>query len=135
MRAQVCDAPIDSRYGSGRCRQRANRARHASTDIDKQIAEARRHYWELIRRKAQAQGVSESQVLTAESQLVTADGDVFMHDEYVGHTTPHRPGWAGRGLEAAGPPWSPPPYRAPLIDPRSRLHARRHPPFPPSGTP
>lgn len=59
-----------------------------------------------------------SQVVTAEAQFVDEDGNVYMGGANGGlgsgatlvrHTEPHRLGWAGWGLEAAGPPWSPPP--------------------------
>jgi hypothetical protein len=106
----------DARYCSGRCRQRANRARQTTADIDREIEAARRQYWALVRRKAEARGVSESQILTAEAQLVDGDGRVFMHGRHVGNTTPHRPGWSAWGLEAGGRPFSPPPAGVPPID-------------------
>jgi hypothetical protein len=99
----------DARYCSGRCRQRANRARQESTDLDLQIEAARRQYWTLVRRKAAAQGVSLSQVLTHEAQTVDPDGRVFMHGVQVGTTRPPRPGWTTWGLEAAAAPFKPPP--------------------------
>jgi hypothetical protein len=124
----------DARYCSGRCRQRANRARQISTDIDREIQAARTHYWDLIRRKAEARGVAVSQVLTAEAQTVTPDGQVFMNGKIgdtsgapVGTVAPlaqgqpgARPGWTVWGLEAAGPPFSPPMEgsRRPLARPR-----------------
>ena len=100
----------DARYCSGRCRQRANRARQTCTDIDRAIQTARRHYWDLVRRKAEARGVPLSQVLTGEAQTVDEQGNVFMHGQPVGTTTPGRPGWTRCGLEAAGPPFLPPPW-------------------------
>jgi hypothetical protein len=99
----------DARHCSGRCRQRANRARQGSLDIDRAIEAARLHYWELVRRKAEALGASLSQVLTGEAQFVDADGRVFLHGTQVGEVTPSRPGWAAWGLEAAPAPFSPPP--------------------------
>lgn len=98
----------DARYCSGRCRQRANRARQTSADIDREIEAARRYYWTLIRRKAEAAGETLSQVLTDEAQFVDADGNVRMHGAIVGTATPRRAGWAAWGLEAAGRPFSPP---------------------------
>jgi hypothetical protein len=99
----------DARYCSDACRQRAARSRAQVDDLDRQIHDARVLYWTLVRRKAEALGTSPSQVVTAEAQFVDGDGNVYMHGRHVGHTEPHRPGWAGWGLEAAGPPWSPPP--------------------------
>ena len=108
----------DQRYCSNACRARAHRARARLDDLDREIKEARRHYWGLIRRKAEALGTSESGVLTAEAQFVDEDGNVYMGGAngdplsggtLVGHTEPHRLGWQTWGLEAAGPPWSPPP--------------------------
>jgi hypothetical protein len=118
----------DARHCSGRSRQRANRARHTSTDIDREIELARRHYWDLIRRKAEARSVSVSQVLTGEAQTVvpcddgTGTADVFVHGEHVGTTRAGRPGWTQWGLEAAGPPFEPPPPGVPPID--GRQHQR-----------
>jgi hypothetical protein len=104
----------DARYCSGRCRQRANRARQTSTDIDRQIQAARRLYWSLVRRKAEALSVPVSQVLTGEAQTVVprddgAGSDVYMHGRLVGTTSAGRPGWTQWGLEAAGRPFKPPP--------------------------
>ncbi len=63
-----------------------------------------------------------SQVVTAEAQFVDVEGNVYMGGptggldpadrRLVGRTTPHRPGWAAWGLEAAGPPPPPPPPSA-----------------------
>jgi hypothetical protein len=111
----------DAHYCSGRCRQRANRARHTSADIDQQIEATRRLYWDLVRLKAEARGVSVSQILTDEAQDVDEQGHVFMHGRHVGTTTPPRAGWSTWGLEAAGQPFSPPPYnRAPIDGTRRR---------------
>lgn len=101
----------DQRYCSAKCRQRSYRARAKIDDLDQQIELARRHYWGLIRQKAEALlGLTESQILTREAQTVDERGNVFMHGQHVGHTTPSRPGRASWGLEAAGPPWMPPTY-------------------------
>lgn len=99
----------DQRYCSAACRQRAHRARAKLDALDRQIEAARRRYWSLIRERAEALAVSESEVLMDEAQTVDEHGNVFMHGEHVGHTTPMKPGWTGWGLEAAGPPWMPPP--------------------------
>jgi hypothetical protein len=116
----------DARYCSGKCRQRATRARQASDDINREIEAARRYYWALVRLAAEARGVGVSQILTEQSQSVDAQGNVFMGGrlgglgpgaKLVGRVTPHRPGWTAWGLEAAGPPFSPPPFEAPKDDP------------------
>jgi hypothetical protein len=106
----------DARYCSGRCRQRANRARHTSADIDNAIEAARLHYWALIKQKATSLGKAVSQVLTDEAQFVDADGNVYMcgadigpNGPRVGTMTPRRPGWAAWGLETARPPFCAPP--------------------------
>lgn len=99
----------DARYCSGACRQRASRARAKLDGLDREIEAARLHYWSLIAEKAIALGVEPVQVVTGESQFVDAEGNVFMHGSRVGRIEPHRRGWAAWGLEAAGPPWSPPP--------------------------
>ena len=69
----------------------------------------------LIERRARARGVERSQVLTGQAQYVDLEGTVWLGarpdgkgGRYAGHITPARSGWAGWGLEAAGPPWSPP---------------------------
>ena len=103
----------DSRYCSGACRQRAHRARAGIDDFDRRIDEAKRLYWSLIREKVEATGRSASQVLTDEAQFVDEEGDVFKgwpggELEFIGKTAPRRPGWSSWGLEAAGPPFSPP---------------------------
>jgi hypothetical protein len=99
----------DARYCSDACRQRAARSRAKVDDLDRQIHNARVLYWTLISRKAEALDAPMSDVVTGEAQTVDGNGNVFMHGEHVGHTTPHRLGWETWGLEAAGPPWSPPP--------------------------
>lgn len=110
----VCEAKFqparsDKRYCSGACRQRAQRARDNRDRLDREIEAARLHYWSLVRLKAVVGGASESQVLTGEAQFVDVEGTVFIGDKLVGHTTPHREGWAAWGLEAAPAPFRPPP--------------------------
>ena len=102
----------DARYCTAACRQRAHRARLAGDPTDREIEDARLAYWRLIERRALARGVDESDVNTEQAQFVDVDGRVFMDGHEVGSVTPDRPGWASWGLEAAGPPWSPPPTRA-----------------------
>jgi hypothetical protein len=108
----------DAAYCSSACRQKAARSRSGVDEIDREIDEARRVYWALIRRKAEAEGKSESQILTVQSQFVDEHGNVYMGGgkmggmgadaQLVGRVTPNRPGWSSWGLEAAGPPFSPP---------------------------
>ena len=125
----------DVRYCSGRCRQRANRARQGSEDIDQEIEAARLHYWDLLRRKEVSKGGHASQVVTLEAQLVDEDGNVFMHAEEddvfrprklvaTGHPVQH-PGFAAWGLEAAGPPFSAPPHGETRPASLARWGARR----------
>lgn len=99
----------DARYCGGACRQRVARARAKLSEIDREIEKARLRYWTLVREKAVALGVEPSHIVTAEAPTVDVDGSVYLHGEHVGHVEPHRPGWAAWGLEAAGPPWTPPP--------------------------
>ena len=98
----------DARYCSGRCRQRALRARAEQGDLLRQLEEAKRHYWGLVRRYAEALGEPESRVLELESQFVDEAGNVWIRGEFAGHGRPPARGDAAWGLEAAGPPWSPP---------------------------
>ena len=98
----------DARYCSAACRQRAARARAGQDDLAREIDAAKAHYWALVRKEAEARGRSVSQVVTEQAQYVDVDGSVYIGGRLVGHTTPHRPGWAAWGLEAAGPPFSPP---------------------------
>jgi hypothetical protein len=95
----------DSRYCSGACRQRAHRARATVDDIDRRIHEAKVLYWSLIREKAEATGKD----VGPDPQFVDVNGNVFIRGKLVGQKAPFRPGWAAWGLEAAGPPFSPPP--------------------------
>ena len=109
----------DTKYCTSACRQRAARARASISDIDREIAAARLAYWSAIRRKAESEGVTKSQVVTAQAQFVGENGDVYMGGgamggmgegrRLVGRSTANRPGWAAWGLEAAGPPFSAPP--------------------------
>lgn len=109
----------DARYCSPRCRQRARRARDATdgmAELDREIERARLEYWRLIAQKARALGRSPAEVSTSESQYVDTDGNVWLGGvmdgspwRYAGKLPgPGRPGWSAWGLEAAGPPWSPP---------------------------
>jgi hypothetical protein len=106
----------DSRHCSAACRQRAHRAREGLDDLDREIEAARLRYWELIYQKARALGRAPSQIVTAESQYVDSDGNVWLGGvlgdggpwRRAGKTTPPREGWHTIGTEAAGPPWAPP---------------------------
>lgn len=133
-------ARSDARYCSAACRQRAARARAELSDLEQRIDQARELYWSLVRQLAQAKGISESAVNTSLAQYVTEDGDVYMGGaaggmgegaRLAGHAHPVRPGWSAWGLEAAGPPFSPPTtymddmYRRRLTGKRSRAGERR----------
>jgi hypothetical protein len=121
LRCVVCDARFaarrcDARYCSGKCRQQATRSRKASAS-GLSLTELRRAYWAAVRREAQARGVTQSQIVTEQAHFVDEAGNVFMGGsmhglgpdaQLVGKSTPLRPGWACWGLEAAGPPFSPP---------------------------
>ena len=98
----------DARYCSGRCRQRALRARAEQDGLLRQLEETRRLYWSLVRRYAEALGADESRILEGEAQFVDEAGNVWIRGELAGHTAPPADGRAKWGLEAAGPPWSPP---------------------------
>jgi hypothetical protein len=110
----------DALYCSGTCRQRALRARNQSEgcDLDGEIEAARLRYWGLVKLKAESTSVSVSQVMTAQSQFVDADGNVYMGGgkmggigegrRLVGKVADQRPGWHAWGLEAAGAPFVPP---------------------------
>ncbi len=112
----------DARYCSAACRQRAHRARAQLDDLDREIEAARLHYWQLVRQKAEASGTTPSQVVTAQAQFVDEEGYVYVNGwgrrdpkaRLVGRVPPSRPGWGATwGAEAAGPPWSVPPFTAP----------------------
>jgi hypothetical protein len=112
-RCSACGAKFrarrrDARYCSGRCRQRALRALAVQDDLLRQLEEARRHYWGLVRRYAEALGAPQSRVLELEAQFVDEAGNVWIRGEFAGHTRPPASGGAAWGLEAAGAPWSPP---------------------------
>jgi hypothetical protein len=98
----------DARYCSPRCRQRAARARAGSNTLLAEIDAAKAHYWELVSRYAEARGLSVAAVNTDQSQTLDEKGRVFIRGELVGFAKPARAGWTQWGLEAAGPPWSPP---------------------------
>jgi len=66
----------------------------------------RMRYWELVGQLAAERGAD---AVTAQAQLVTENGEVYMNGKHVGRSEPVRPGWAAWGLEAAGAPWRPPP--------------------------
>jgi hypothetical protein len=128
-RCATCQAKFkptrtDARYCSPACRQQAHRSRAKLDDLDRQIEEARLLYWRLVAEKARGQGRSLSLVVTDESQLVNERGDVIMHGRVVGQSEPHRPGggaaWNAWGVEAAGPPWSPPPSRGQVAAERAK---------------
>jgi hypothetical protein len=114
----VCGASFtarrrDARYCSGKCRQRGTRARSKQVDWQRELDSIRALYWATLRQAAEARGVPRSQVVTEQAQFVDTDGNVFVGPldgpkRFVGKTTPHRAGWSAWGLEAAGPPFSPP---------------------------
>ena len=63
---------------------------------------------------AVSRGVDVSQVLTDQAVYVDADGNVFRgfpgsNGDFLGRINPNHRGWASWGLEAAGPPFNPPP--------------------------
>ena len=97
----------DARYCSGRCRQRALRARAQQDELRIEIEKAKRANWVAVRRYAEALGVPDSEVLTGEAQFVDEAGNVWIRGQLAGHKEPDRDR-AVHGLEAAGPPWSPP---------------------------
>jgi hypothetical protein len=109
----VCEAKFaakrkDARYCSGRCRQRAARARPLQDELARRIDDTRRLYWELVQQYAEAVGVSMTDVCTELSPTVTSNGEVYIRGEHVGWAKPQRPGWTAWGLEAAPPPFLPP---------------------------
>ena len=122
VRCVVCDTKFaaqrkDARYCSGKCRQQAARSRAAGHEWQRRLDELRRAYWNTVREAAEARGVHVSRVVTEQAQLVTTDGRVYMGGSggglgdgarHVGYAKVDRPGWARHGLEAAGPPFSPP---------------------------
>jgi hypothetical protein len=61
-----------------------------------------------------ARGVTVSQIVTEQAVYVDEDGNVFRGfpgsgGPWLGKTAKPRPGWSSWGLEAAGPPFDPPP--------------------------
>ena len=124
VRCVVCNKSFrktrrDARYCSPTCRQRAHRSR-SQINLGSEIEKVRRDYWALVRQQAEATGQSQSQILTAQSQFVDGEGNVYMggdspmggmgkNRQLVGQIKSGRPGWSAWGLEAAGPPFEPPP--------------------------
>ncbi len=98
----------DARYCSGKCRQQAARSRASGHEWQRKLDKLRREYWETVRQAAEARGVTVSQVITDQSQSIDEAGNVYIRGQFAGTTKPRRPGWASSGLEAAGPPFSPP---------------------------
>ena len=111
----------DAKYCSASCRQRAHRARSRPGEPEREIEDARQLYWRLVAEYAMARGASQEKILIEQSQRVDGEGNVYMGCEdggmggmgpkarLVGKVTSSRPSWTGWGLEAAGPPYSPPP--------------------------
>jgi hypothetical protein len=105
----------DARYCSPACRQQAHRARAQQDDLRREIEATRRRYWQLVNLLHAHDGKVASHL----SQVVDTDGNVFAYDgnpkafmgcgQWVGQIEPSRAGFTGWGLEAAGPPFSPPP--------------------------
>jgi len=98
----------DARYCSGKCRQQAAWSRASGHEWQAKLDRLRREYWDTVRQAAEARGVPVGQIHTEQSQTVTPNGDVYIRGKFVGTTKPPRPGWTTCGLEAAGPPFSPP---------------------------
>jgi hypothetical protein len=101
----------------------------------RQLEEAKRRYWGLVRRYAEALGSPESLVLESEAEFVDEAGNVWIR-ELAGHVGAPADGRARWSLEAAGSPWSPPtdwihenfgPARVEK-DPAYRERLRGHPP-------
>jgi hypothetical protein len=94
----------DKRYCSGRCRQRALRARdNQQDDLLREIEETKRRYWELVDCYREATGR-----MPIQTQFVDEHGNVFIGNRLVGRSRLHEVGWAFWGNEAAGPGFSPP---------------------------
>jgi hypothetical protein len=117
VRAPVHRGPQGRPLCSPACRQRAARARAGQDDLQREIDATRARYWRLVRLQAERRGLSQSQIVTEQAQFVAANGDAFMGgpggglgpgSRLVAHTTPARAGGSRWGLEAAGPPFSPP---------------------------
>ena len=134
VKCAVCESRFrptrkDGRYCSAACRQSAYRSRAQLPVLQRQVEAARLQYWKLAGEYAVATGCEAAD----DVQYVDMDGKVYIGrrynvgGRYVGWVPSNRPGWATWGLEAAGPPFSPPPlqpavqllYRAPR-SPRRR---------------
>lgn len=102
-------ARADALYCSNACRQRAHRDRGRLDELERELEATRVRYWRIAAQLARARGVEVGTVLTGEAQSVDEHGNVFMHGIHVGRIDPDKPGWAKWGLEAAGPPFTPPP--------------------------
>jgi len=72
----------------------------------REIEATRRRYWELVRRLKNDRGTD---AVTDQAQLVDEDGNVFIGGKFIGTLEPFGAGWAAWGLEAADPPFRPPP--------------------------
>ena len=115
----------DAKYCSASCRQRAHRARARLSDYEAAIEAARLWYWRLVAEYAVARGESAAIIVMEQSQLVDEEGHVYMGCEpggwggfgqqrkLVGQVKHSRPGWSGWGAEAAGAPFSVPPFSPP----------------------
>ena len=104
----------DAKYCTQACRQSAHRARAELDDLDREIEEARLHYWELIAKKAKALGRVKTQALGEESVYLDMNGQVWMGGVLGGGewrlagNLKEKGNWDVWGLDAAGPPWAPP---------------------------
>jgi hypothetical protein len=87
--------------------------------LDEEIAEARRAYWNAVRRRAEAEGITFFAAVTAQAQTVDPQGNVFIGGKLVGSTEPPRNGWHTWGIEAAGAPFSTP------LEPKREKHLLR----------
>lgn len=123
----------DTKYCSPACRQKAHRVRedNAGTDLDREIERARLHFWSLVYQKAIATGTTRSEVLTYVANYIDIDGNVFEgfpggEGRWVGKVGPKgmpSDGWETWGLEAAPPPWRPPPIE-PMPMPKRKSKKR-----------
>jgi hypothetical protein len=80
---------------------------HLATTVEVLVATP--HYLHVLLRHRPPSISFDLGSANGEAQDVDQHGNVFMYGEHVGRVDPDRPGWAGWELEAAGPPWSPPP--------------------------
>ncbi len=99
----------DAKTCSSACRQRMHRGRAGEDRLRREIEATRRRYWQLV---AQLRA-HDPATITKLARFVDEQGNVFRDGVCVGKTAPVRPGWAGWGLEAAGPPFCPPPCTPP----------------------